>query len=149
MLFRSISILVGAVGILTMMWIAVGERTHEIGLLKAIGATSGQVQAVFLLEAVGLAVAVGALGLGAGLGLGALARALVPGLPFDTPPHYVAIALLLCIATGLVSGVTPARRAARLDPVEALRAAADDRSEERRVGKECGYQCRSRWSPYH
>jgi len=117
-----VSLLVGAIGILTMMWIAVSERTAEIGLLKAIGATSGQVQATFLLEAVGLALAGGAAGLGAGLGLGALARALVPGLPFSTPPLYVAAALLLCIATGLLSGVAPARRAARLDPVEALRA---------------------------
>jgi hypothetical protein len=117
-----ISLLVGAIGILTMMWIAVGERTAEIGLLKAIGATSGQVQAAFLLEAVGLAVAGGALGLGAGMGLGALARAIVPGLPFSTPPLYVGLALALCVATGLVSGVAPARRAAQLDPVEALRA---------------------------
>lgn len=118
----SISLLVGATGILTMMWIAVGERTGEIGLLRALGATAGQVQAVFLAEAVVLAIAGGALGIAVGLGLGSLARVVVPGLPIETPMRFVLAGLATSVATGLVAGVAPARRAAALDPIEALRA---------------------------
>ena len=84
-----ISLLVGATGILTMMWIAVGERTGEIGLLRALGASAGQVQAVFLAEAVALATLGGIAGIGFGLGLGALLRVVVPGLPVETPMRFV------------------------------------------------------------
>ena len=116
-----ISLLVGAIGILTMMWISVGERTSEIGLVRALGATRGQVQGLFLVEAAALAVIGGALGIAAGLGLCGLLRAAVAGLPVETPPEFVAAALLVSLATGLSSGVLPARRAAGLDPIEALR----------------------------
>jgi putative ABC transport system permease protein len=118
----SISLLVGATGILTMMWIAVGERTGEIGLLRAVGATAGQVQAVFLAEAAVLATLGGALGIASGLGLGALLRLAVPGLPVETPVRFVLAGLAVSVATGLLAGVVPARRAAGLDPIEALRA---------------------------
>jgi len=118
----SISLLVGATGILTMMWIAVGERTGEIGLLRALGATAGQVQSVFLAEAVALATAGGALGIAIGLGTGALARLLVPGLPVETPMRFVLAGLVTSFVTGVLAGVAPARRAAGLDPIEALRA---------------------------
>jgi putative ABC transport system permease protein len=117
----AISLLVGAIGILTMMWIAVGERTGEIGLVRALGATRGQVQLLFLVEASALSTAGGAVGLGVGLGAAALLRALVPGLPIETPPGLVVVALMVSLATGLGAGVWPARRAAALDPVEALR----------------------------
>ncbi len=115
-----ISLLVGAVGILTMMWIAVGERTAEIGLARALGATAQQVQRQFLMEATLLAGLGGTMGLAAGLGFAALLRTLVPGLPVYTPPHYVAAALAVSIITGLASGVLPARRAASLSPIDAL-----------------------------
>jgi putative ABC transport system permease protein len=118
----SISLLVGATGILTMMWIAVGERTSEIGLLRALGATAAQVQAVFLAEAVALATLGGGLGIAIGLGLGALLRVAVPGLPVETPLRFVAAGLVVSFATGVAAGVAPARRAAALDPIEALRA---------------------------
>jgi putative ABC transport system permease protein len=118
----SISLLVGATGILTMMWIAVGERTGEIGLLRAVGASAGQVQAVFLVEAAVLATLGGVLGIASGLGLGALLRLAVPGLPVETPMRFVLAGLGVSVATGLLAGVVPARRAARFDPIEALRA---------------------------
>ncbi len=117
----AVSLLVGAVGILTMMWISVGERTHEIGLLKALGASSRQVQRVFLLEAVALAAVGGLAGVALGLGGVALGRVLVPELPLGTPPEYVGAALGVSALTGLLAGVLPARRAARLDPIQALR----------------------------
>lgn len=117
-----ISLLVGAIGILTMMWIAVGERTSEIGLARALGASRGQVQTLFLTEAAALAVVGGIVGVLAGLGLAALLRLAVPGLPVHTPLSFVAMAVAVSLATGLLSGVLPARRAAALDPIEALRA---------------------------
>ena len=117
-----ISLLVGATGVLTMMWIAVGERTAEIGLLRALGATRAQVRLLFLSEAAGLAVAGGIGGIAVGLGLCALLRTAVPGLPVETPLQFVVAAVVVSLATGLVSGVLPAQRAAALDPIEALRA---------------------------
>jgi putative ABC transport system permease protein len=118
----AVSLLVGAMGILTIMWISVHERTNEVGLLRALGVQRGTVEGLFLLESVLLALAGGALGLGAGFALVGGGRALIPGLPLSTPPMAVAAALTMCVVVGVVSGVAPARRAAGLDPVEALRA---------------------------
>jgi len=117
-----ISLLVGAIGILTMMWIAVGERTHEIGLVRACGASRRQVQLLFLVESAGLGAVGGLAGLLGAIGLGSLLRAAVPGLPLYPPMLYVVAALVVAFATGLAAGVMPARRAASLDPVDALRA---------------------------
>lgn len=117
-----VSLLVGAVGIFTMMWISVGERVSEIGLMRALGATAEQVQRLFLLEAVLLTSAGGIAGLLTGLGVAALLRGAIPGLPVYTPPLYLVAALVMSVVTGLASGVGPARRAAALAPVEALRA---------------------------
>jgi putative ABC transport system permease protein len=117
----SISLLVGATGILTMMWIAVGERTAEIGLLRSLGATREQVRGLFLAEAAALALLGGLGGLAGGLAFCALLRAAVPGLPVATPLVFVLAAIAVSLATGLLSGVLPAARASRLDPIQALR----------------------------
>ena len=117
-----ISLLVGAIGILTIMWISVHERTHEIGLLRALGVTPEGVARLFLLEAVLVALAGGVAGIIAGFGIGALVRLWVPALPFSTSPAAVAAALVMSAVVGVASGYLPARRAAGLNPVDALRA---------------------------
>lgn len=118
----SISLLVGGVGIVTIMTIAVSERTSEIGLLVALGAPRWTILGLFLGEAVALSALGGLFGLALGFGLAQLIHLLVPALPVHTPLAFVVIAELIAIAIGLLAGVLPARRAARLDPVEALRA---------------------------
>ena len=117
-----ISLLVGGVGIVTIMTIAVTERTGEIALLVALGANRSTVLWMFLVEAVLLSLAGGLLGLVVGGGLAGLAGLLLPGLPVAMPWRFVVVAELLAAAIGLVAGVMPARRASRLDPIEALRA---------------------------
>ncbi len=118
----AISLLVGAIGILTMMWISVGERTSEIGLARAIGAGSEQILKIFLVEAALLSLAGGALGVAFGVGAGRAVVLLRPSFPFHTRPGAIALALAVSVAVGLAAGVLPARRAAALDPLEALRA---------------------------
>ena len=117
-----ISLVVGAIGILTMMWISVNERTAEIGVARALGATPNQVLRLFLIEASLLSLAGGALGVATGMCVARALQLALPGLPVHTRPGYVAASLAMSLAVGLVSGVLPARRAAALDPVEALRA---------------------------
>jgi len=116
----AISLLVGAIGILTMMWISVNERTSEIGLATAIGATPGQILQLYLAEAALLSLTGGVLGLLAGVVLSQLLRLAVPALPVHTPLVYVGLAMAVSLLVGLLSGFLPARRAARLDPVVAL-----------------------------
>lgn len=116
-----ISLLVGAIGIVTIMTIAVTERTSEIGLLRAIGAKQSHILSLFLGEAVVLAALGGIGGLLLGVGIAWLLNAAIPGLPVHTPLFYVLLAEAVAIIIGLLSGVLPAREAARLDPIEALR----------------------------
>jgi putative ABC transport system permease protein len=116
-----ISLLVGCVGIITVMIITVNERTEEIGLLRALGATRGQILVLFLSEAVVLAALGGAAGLIIGAGGAQVLGILVPALPVHTPWSYVALAEGLAAAIGLMAGALPALRAAGLDPIEALR----------------------------
>lgn len=118
----SISLLVGAVGIVTIMTIAVAERTPEIGLMMALGSQRRMILWLFLGEAVVLAVLGSLLGVAIGFGLAQLIRAAVPALPVHTPLLYVLLSVASSAAIGLAAGVLPARHAARLDPVEALRA---------------------------
>lgn len=118
----AISLLVGGAGIVTVMWIAVHERTAEIGLLRALGVSRGGVQALFLAEAVLIALVGGFTGLAAAVALAEGARAVWPGLPVSTPPAAVLAAVGMSLVVGAASGFLPARRAAGLDPVQALRA---------------------------
>ncbi len=117
-----ISLLVGGVGIATIMTIAVSERTGEIGLLVALGAQRRTILLLFLGEAVALSALGGAFGLLLGGGLAQALHFALPALPVHTPLSFVLLAEGIAIAIGLAAGVLPARRAARLDPVEALRA---------------------------
>ena len=118
-----ISLLVGGVGIFTIMTIAVRERTAEIGLLQAIGARRRQIRDIFLGESLLLA-GVGGLG---GILLGLALRRRPPRWPCRRCPvspawPYMVLAVIVALVIGLVAGVLPAVRAAQLDPVESLRA---------------------------
>jgi putative ABC transport system permease protein len=116
-----ISLLVGGIGIVTIMTIAINERTNEIGLLRALGAKQSQVLSLFLGEAIVLAAVGGLSGLALGVGIAQLLHLALPALPVHTPVLYVVLAEAIAIVIGLAAGVLPARRAAMLDPVEALR----------------------------
>ena len=118
----AISLLVGGVGIVTIMTIAVNERTPEIGLLRAIGADHRQILWLFIGEAIVLAGTGGLIGLILGAGIAWLLGEFVPALPTHTPWIYAVYAEVLAIVIGLLAGVLPARHAAGLNPVEALRA---------------------------
>ncbi len=116
-----ISLLVGGVGIFTIMTISVRERTGEIGLLRALGAEKKQVLQLFLGEAAVLAGLGGLAGLIIGGGIAWLLGVAAPALPVHTPIRYVLIAELAAILIGIIAGVVPAQRASALEPVEALR----------------------------
>lgn len=116
-----ISLLVGAIGIVTIMTIAVNERTNEIGLLRALGARQGQVLSLFLGEAIVLAALGGISGLVLGIGLAQILHYTLPALPVHTPWLFVVLAETVAVVIGLAAGVLPALRASHLDPIEALR----------------------------
>jgi putative ABC transport system permease protein len=115
-----VSLLVGGIGIMNIMLVSVTERTREIGIRLAIGALERQVLRQFLVEAVVLSLFGGVAGIALGLGLARIATGAL-GIPFTIEPNIVAIAFLFSAAVGVIFGYFPARRAARLDPIEALR----------------------------
>ena len=116
----AVSLLVGGIGIMNIMLVSVTERTREIGTRLAIGATEKQVLMQFLVEAVVLAAFGGMCGIALGLGAGALGSKVL-NVPFVFNPGIVAAAFLFSGAVGIIFGYFPARKAARLDPIEALR----------------------------
>ncbi len=117
-----ISLLVGGVGIFTIMTIAVRERTSEIGLLQALGAPRRQIRDIFLGESLLLAAFGGLAGVLLGLAVIGLLRIFVPALPVTPAWSYLGLALVVAMMIGLTAGVLPAWRASRLDPVASLRA---------------------------
>ncbi|MFH1137244.1 MAG: ABC transporter permease [Pseudomonadota bacterium] len=116
-----ISLVVGGIGIMTIMTIAVRERTMEIGLLRAVGATRFQVMVLFAGEAALLGFIGGVAGLVLGAGGAWLLNKIFEFLPTHTSWRYVVLSVALAAAIGLLAGVLPARHAARLDPIDALR----------------------------
>ena len=116
----SISLVVGGIGIMNIMLVSVRERTREIGIRKAVGARGRDILAQFLIEALTLSLLGGMIGVVLGLGVSALIGQ-IAGWGFAFSPVIVAVALLFSLAVGIVFGVWPARQAARLDPISALR----------------------------
>ena len=116
----AVSLLVGGIGIMNIMLVSVTERTREIGIRLAIGALERQVLTQFLVEAVVLALFGGVLGIAIGLGLAAAGSA-VMDVPFNADLRVIALAFAVSALIGVIFGYFPARRAARLDPIEALR----------------------------
>ena len=116
----AVSLLVGGIGIMNIMLVSVTERTREIGIRLAIGALEGQVLMQFLVEAVTLSIFGGVSGIVIGL---ALAYGVVGflGVPFVTSPTIILVAFFFSAAIGMIFGYFPARSAARLNPIEALR----------------------------
>jgi putative ABC transport system permease protein len=121
MAIASIALVVGGIGIANIMLVSVRERTREIGVRRAVGATRMTILLQFLVESVVIAVLGGLIGLALGGGIIALVRLAAPALPIRLSPSLVATAIGFSAFVGVVSGVMPARSAARLDPVEALR----------------------------
>jgi putative ABC transport system permease protein len=118
-----ISLVVGGIGLLSVMLISIGERLYEIGLRKAIGATNLEIFFQFLAESVMLSLIGGLFGIGGGIAITKVAgNAFRSGLPIRL--DGLAIALGIALVLGVVSGTYPAMKASRLEPVEALRSAA-------------------------
>src|ERR1700734_2972961 len=116
----AVSLLVGGIGIMNVMLVSVTERTREIGIRLAIGARERDVLLQFLIEAVGMRALGGVIGITLGLA-GSWAASSALKLQFIVDPGIVAIAAVFSAAVGVAFGYFPARRAARLDPIEALR----------------------------
>lgn len=115
-----ISLVVGGIVIMNIMLVSVMERTREIGVRKAIGARRRDILVQVIIEAGTLSGTGAVVGVVVGIGLTALVGALSP-LPTSVAPHWVALGVVLGVAVGMIAGVYPAARAARLDPVDALR----------------------------
>jgi putative ABC transport system permease protein len=116
----SVSLAVAGILVMNVMLVAVSQRTAEVGLLKALGARGGQITALFLAEAVLLSLAGAAAGLVVGFAADALIGRAYPTLPVGAPPWAIVLSVAVAVASGIVFGLMPARRAARLDPVVAL-----------------------------
>ncbi|MEJ7848514.1 MAG: ABC transporter permease [Pyrinomonadaceae bacterium] len=117
----SLGLLVGGIGVMNIMLVSVTERTKEIGIRKALGATRGAIVLQFLLEAMTLTFFGGILGVALAVGISNLIMLLVPSLPASIPMWAVISGLTVSVGVGLIFGVLPARKASRLDPIECLR----------------------------
>jgi len=117
----SISLLVGGIGVMNIMLVSVTERTREIGIRKALGARRKNILAQFLIEAMLLCGVGGVLGVGLGLGLGTLLSKLLMKHLGAVPLWALTASLGVPVLVGLVFGIYPANKAAKLDPIESLR----------------------------
>jgi putative ABC transport system permease protein len=117
----SIALVVGGVGVMNIMLVSVTERTREIGVRKAIGATQRNILMQFLFEAMVLTAVGGILGILAGWGIATVIRAIAPSLPAAVSVFWVGVGFMTAVGTGLIFGLYPAYRAAILSPIEALR----------------------------
>ncbi|MBP7375663.1 MAG: ABC transporter permease [Pyrinomonadaceae bacterium] len=116
-----LGLLVGGIGVMNIMLVSVTERTKEIGIRKAIGATKGAIVLQFLLEAMTLTFFGGIIGVIVAVGISNLIMLLIPSIPAQVPLWAILAGLGTSIGVGLIFGVLPARKAARLDPIECLR----------------------------
>jgi putative ABC transport system permease protein len=121
MVLSSIGLLVGGIGVMNIMLVSVTERTREIGIRKAVGAKSSDIIAQFLTEAVVLTGLGGLLGMMFGWLVSTLARLAFPSLPTAVPLWAAVMGVAVSVGVGLFFGIWPASKAARLDPVVALR----------------------------
>jgi putative ABC transport system permease protein len=117
----ALSLLVGGIGIMNIMLVSVTERTREIGLRKALGATSGQIRTQFLFEAMALTLVGGIIGIVLALLLLWSITLIITTLDFSVSPWTIVISVTVSTSIGLIFGVWPASRAASLDPIESLR----------------------------
>ena len=116
-----LGLLVGGIGVMNIMLVSVTERTKEIGIRKAIGATKSAIVLQFLLEAMTLTFFGGILGVILAVGISQLIMLFVPSLPASIPLWAVILGLTVSVGVGLIFGVLPARKASKLDPIECLR----------------------------
>lgn len=116
-----LGLLVGGIGVMNIMLVSVTERTKEIGIRKAIGATRGAIVFQFLLEAMTLTAIGGIIGVVVAVGISNLVMLLVPSLPATVEFWMIGVSLAVSVGVGLIFGVLPARKASRLDPIECLR----------------------------
>ena len=116
-----LGLLVGGIGVMNIMLVSVTERTKEIGIRKAIGATRGAIVLQFLLEAMTLTAIGGIIGILLALGISNLVMIFVPSVPATVEMWMIATSLIVSIGIGLIFGVLPARKAAKMDPIECLR----------------------------
>jgi putative ABC transport system permease protein len=120
LVLASVALMVGGIGVMAIMMVSVTDRTREIGVRKALGATKGDILIQFLIEAATLTGIGGVIGIAVGLGTGQLVTRLL-NIDATPPIGLTAIAVVVSVLIGVVFGVLPAQRAARLDPIEALR----------------------------
>lgn len=120
LVITSVGLMVGGIGVMNIMLVSVTERTREIGVRKAIGAKKANIILQFLTEAMTLSASGGIIGIFAGIGLGMLVNSLLD-FPLGVSIFWVITGFVVAVSVGLISGIYPAIKAARLDPIESLR----------------------------